>query len=276
MVNRFAKSPNDATAAAQLGLYYFKLGDIAKAEDPFEKAASIYFPLTSSVHESQSPSAASHDLLPDKATDNQVFKKCFSRYLRNHNEIESRYSLIWGSGDIGDHQISEGRSLSMHRTEVYKAVVKTLYEQILRKKGKLAELLQFQKREKVWNDNSQTWCDSDAYVNAVAANIYESWYCPPHSEDEDGTYQFFIDKDGRIERVAVVIPASSSELEQSILETAQFTFALPKPPIGWTGGVLEVTFNGTDSQMVDQVTTVEQFYPQPAEYVRSLVTRKYY
>lgn len=267
LLRRFKSSTGDAITTAQLGLYYFKRGDLAKAEDPLQKAASIYYPFPAnapSLEGSTNGTIGGSDAI---YTEKEILHRFFNHYARCSYRLASRYS------DSAERfscrtQLSENYALTSGEPLTYKSVVHLLYPQILRKQGKVAELARFEKRCQLLKPDFQL-SETQNYLDVLGQHIADSWFCPDHGQVQEAICRLDIDKDGRIQAVALDKNDLSSEFNEAILDTAQFTFALPKPPIDWTGGQLVVKFNGD---------IVQPNYEPPSESApnKVITPRRYY
>jgi TonB family protein len=261
----------DPEAAAQAGLYFFKLGDDSVAEEYLSKAAQAYFP----YDELQVPSlqGATNGTIACKDqeySDAQILAKFFAHKEPPLERISSRYAQYSTL-----HQVTDLHSLTFDFSAGYEYLVRDLYRKILLKRHKLTELALFDfAASKTFRDRNSDKVkpenDVSDYLHTVQDRLVSSWYCPIHNQADQMSLHLRLDEHGNINRVTIAQPAKVSEINQSVLEAVRWAAPLPAPPPQWHNRDLIVVFNAEDGTAVehDLMYTTPQpgFAPRPEYY----------
>jgi len=251
-------------AQAQVGLYFFKLGDYAKAEEYLSQAARSYFPYPDpeqapSLQGATNGTIGPQQRLDSKFTEAQILTNFFAHQNPPGDHINSRYAE-----SLNGRQITEGHSLSLHYSK-YELVVRDLYRKLLLKHHKLAKLALFEfaarKRfNEYGNANSGTvHANVSSYLQALQYKLAEGWYCPIHHQSAQMSVRLTIDDNGKITRMAIDKPSNcsqiSSQINQSVMEALLWAPPLPVPPAAWHKSEVIAIFNADLCDSVDHDPT---------------------
>jgi tetratricopeptide (TPR) repeat protein len=229
---------HDVVSLAQLGLYYFKLNDFAKAEGALIEALSVYFPaetgkaptLQGATNGTVEPHAYS-DLSYDQAA---VFKHFFHRTARLNEFVGTRYCRYGKEQRVG----RQGALLRHNVYPDYRIVVGELYTRLLTEQDRKLELRLFESRALIPELPScaQWEFDNSAqYIESVGRVLKSHWFCPPNLGEGCVIASVRINKQG-IMSLACDEPqtdnANLQSVHDSVIDLARFAL-LPAPPADW-------------------------------------------